>query len=276
MSEVLPRGNQGPIIGLVNLMPYSSVDKTREQWTELLDADIHIKFDDDPREASVCRSAEYLSECVSFSSVADDLDALVITGANLELAEPERTHDSRLLPLDQITYLSRLHDIIDWSVENKKIVVYSCLASHIALNYLFGLERERYDGKTFGVYGHEILAPDDELVDGIDGALVAPHSRWGDIPTKLLEDCGVEVIAVHEEIGWLLAQYENCIFLQGHPEYGMYDLAEEFQRDESKGLVVPEHYFPNDDPKAQPTFSWAENRQALFSNIKKQIQQGQA
>lgn len=271
MPEILSQDTEKPVVGLVNLMPYTALGRTQQQWSELLGADLQIKFDDDPREESGCRSAEYLSACVPFSDVADDLDAVVVTGANLELAEPERAHHSRLLPLDQISYISKLHDVIDWSVENEKPAVYSCLASHIALNYLFGLERERGSDKTFGVYEHEVQDPGSELVHGVDNELAAPHSRWGNIPAKLLEDCGVEIVAAHEEVGWLVARYESGIFLQGHPEYGAYDLAEEFRRDASCGLKIPENYFPNDNPEAEPGFTWAHDRTTLFDNIRRLV-----
>lgn len=275
LLEVMPgvesAGSDSPVVGLINLMPYAAQARTQRQWAALLGANLPLKFDDDPWETPGCRSAEYVADYVPFTEAADQLDAVVVTGANLELPKSLSPDRSGLLPLDQIRYIRQLHDVINWSLETQKLTVYSCLASHIALNYLFGLERDRGMGKSFGVYEHEVTSPGSELVAGVGETLRAPHSRWGDIPAKLLEDCGVEVVAVSDEIGWLVARYENSIFMQGHPEYSAYDLAEEYARDSTNSQAVPEHYFPEDNPDRSPAFSWQSDCDVLFTNIRQLI-----
>lgn len=261
-----------PLVGLLNLMPHCSLRKTETQWEQYLGVDIRLRFDDDPR-VQDSRSSEYVADATPFSEVADNLGALVITGANLELAHPDQPQTSSLLPFEDISYIAQLYDVIDWAQENQKLVVYSCLASHIALEYLFGLDRERKEPKVFGVFEHEVVSPGHVLAKGLGETIISPHSRWGSAPTKRLDDSGLEIVAASEEVGWLVAAESTNIFLQGHPEYSRYDLRSEHQRDESVGQRPPANYYPNGDQTQKPEFSWQRDAKTLFANIARVISQ---
>jgi homoserine O-succinyltransferase len=160
--------------------------------------------------------------------------------------------------------------VIDWAEQETRTTVYSCLASHIALNHLFGLERDIQDTKTFGVYCHDIVEQT-WLTQGLSTPLRSPHSRWGGVPTKLLHDAGVTVAAESFEAGWLLGQVSSAghetVFLQGHPEYWRDDLLAEYRRDAASGQPIPENYFPNNDPTQTPRYDWHASAHQLFANI---------
>ena len=58
------------------------------------------------------------------------------------------------------------------------------------------------------------------------------------------------------------------IFVNGHPEYDLYRLAEEYIRDTDKGISpdIPKNYFPDDDPDKEPESRWISASSLLFSN----------
>ena len=60
----------------------------------------------------------------------------------------------------------------------------------------------------------------------------------------------------------------NNYFVNGHPEYDLYRLAEEYIRDTDRGLSpdVPKNYFPSDDPDKEPVSCWLSASGLLFSN----------
>ena len=264
MSEPL---GESPRIGLLNLMPAPALPKTEHQWRDGfmgLAEIVPVRFDQDPR-VSGCRTSQLISEHVPMGEVQDTLDGLIVTGANLEVRP-----DGSPLPFDDIEYIAQLREVIDWAETHTRLTVYSCLASHVALDHMFGLQRDITDDKTFGVFCHDVRA-ESALTEGLSGPVRSPHSRWGDIPAKLLEDAGVDVLLEGFESGWLLAEQRRpggaTVFLQGHPEYERDDLAAEFCRDAGSGQVVPQNYFPGNNPANTPSYSWHEDRHQLFTNL---------
>ena len=265
-SSLAPVESSGePRIGLVNLMPSPVFGKTEDEWRESFGATAEIvplRFEDDPRLAR-CRSAEVLRPLPTLDEAVDGLDGLVITGANLEVDE-----EGNALPFESIIYARQLKHAISLA-ETLPVAVYSCLASHIALKQLVGVERQVGQEKVFGLFCHEVKQV--ALTEGLGAPLVAPHSRWGDIPSRALEAAGVEVLADGFEAGWLLAQRERAggtsVFIQGHPEYGQHDLAEEYLRDQASGQLPPHNYFPYNDPSREPRYVWRDNAATLFQNL---------
>lgn len=57
-------------------------------------------------------------------------------------------------------------------------------------------------------------------------------------------------------------------FIMGHPEYDPETLAKEYWRDVNKGLdiAVPDHYFPDNDPRQVPIVRWRSAGQLLYTN----------
>lgn len=58
------------------------------------------------------------------------------------------------------------------------------------------------------------------------------------------------------------------MFSFGHLEYDRWTLQKEYLRDYQKDLDTPKpiHYFPGDDPKKQPYFSWGLAATTFFNN----------
>jgi homoserine O-succinyltransferase len=228
-----------------------------------------VKFDDDARERNGASRSQILSHYTPFSqAAAEGLDGLIITGDNLELIGP--TGYRALLPFAQIRYGPQLGEVIDYAQSNIFSTIYSCLASHFALNYRHHLERDTLGKKIFGVYEHQVDTKS-VFTDGMDDIMNAPHSRWGNILPEALRQVGIDVLAESAEVGWLLAGETNLaggrdLYIQGHPEYGRDDLKNEYDRDAARGQSVPAGYYPHSDPAQRPVLSWANDARALHAN----------
>lgn len=263
-------------IALLNLMPAASMERTETQWLRYMSHSVLqvepvlLKFDDDLRERNGASRASILNRYRPFQEVIDsNIDGLIVTGDNLELRDVAGEKTTEPLPFDDIAYAQQLADVIDWARTNVRSTIYSCLASHFALDYLYGIEREIGNAKVFGVYDH-VVNPTipSELTSGVDDTIRAPHSRWGNVPVEALSSTPVEVLATNSAVGWLLAQDYNDaggtdVFIQGHPEYDRHDLQAEHRRDGGLKQVQPEGYY---SPSGQPQLTWANDARALHAN----------
>ena len=222
-----------------------------------------LKFDDDFRERPGASREEILGRYKPISEAAcDGLDGLIVTGDNQELDEA-----GEVLPFEDILYAEQLRELIDWADDNVYSTIYSCLASHFALNYKHGLERNKSKDKVFGVYSHEVVGRESNLVDGVDDVIESPHSRWCDVPiSDVVGVCALRLVALNERIGWLVAEEETKggvdVYLQGHPEYWRSDLHREYQRDQAS---LPENYYRY-GTQLEPRLTWANDARALHSN----------
>lgn len=256
-----------PRIGLLNIMPSSVAEKTERNWQIALGNDVALvplRFDEDQRLAH--GDADWLLGYAPFSDVRDELDGIVVTGANAE-----RSLDGTALPFAAIHNIDALREVIDWAESDARLAIYSCLSSHIALGHLFGAERALQRSKTFGVFCHDVIV-DDVLTEGLEMPLQAPHSRWGTIHPHVLEQIDeVDILVEGYEPGWLLAKRQRptglSIFLQGHPEYGPLDLHDEYIRDAGQGGNPPVGYYKTNDLSHEPVYRWEKDSIRLFANI---------
>ena len=80
----------------------------------------------------------------------------------------------------------------------------------------------------------------------------------------------LKVLARSEETGPAIIMSDKLrqVFVTGHLEYDTMTLANEYKRDLEKGLhpVIPENYFPDNDPNAAPKKLWRSHASLLFSN----------
>ena len=263
-------------IGLLNLMPAAAMARSESHWLRAISDSvlqvepIFIKFDDDPRERSSSSRRTILGRYQPFSTATRrGLHGLIITGDNLALRGD--SSQRKLLPFEEIFYAHQLAQVIDWARQNVYTTIYSCLASHFALHYLYGLERQIAGQKIFGIFEHAVQE-DSDFTHHMNDTMYAPHSRWGDIAVGALTRAGLQILATSKDVGWLLAQGTNeaggqDLFIQGHPEYGRYDLADEYKRDQPLGIAPPQDYFR----AGRPCLTWITDAQVLYSNWIKAI-----
>jgi homoserine O-succinyltransferase len=238
-------------VGLLNLMPDAALRATDRQFVRLVaagadEADIWVYPFTVAAESRGEEARRHIDE--HYATFADlrsgGLDALIITGAN-----PAQHH------LEREAFWDGLSEVIDWASVSTGSILCSCLATHAVLQKYRAMRRTRLPEKRWGVYSHDVLK-EHPLLDGLDGAVEAPHSHWYDVTRPEMESVGLTVVLESEEAGVHMAVDEDdfYVFFQGHPEYDLISLLKEYRRELGRYWrrerddypPFPEHYF--DDP----------------------------
>ena len=248
---------------ILNLMPKKI--ETETQLLRLL-SNSPLQVDIDLLKTGTYTSKNTSQEhLLSFYKVFDDVrhdkyDGMIITGAPVE-------H----LPFEEVAYWNELCEIMAWSKTNVFSVFHICWSAQAGLYYHYGIDKVSLPQKMFGVFPHEIMEENHPLLRGLDEIFPVPHSRHTDIPRGDVESCdGVRLLSWSKESGvHIVGSNDNRqFFVTGHSEYDRNTLADEFFRDQQKGLElqVPKNYFPDDNPDNRPVFSWRSSANLLFSN----------
>ncbi len=186
-------------------------------------------------------------------------DGLIITGAPVEKLEYE-----------DVDYWGEISSIFEWSRLHVTSTLYLCWAAQAGLYYHYGVSKYELDKKLSGIYEHVVTAGENELVRGFDKQFFAPHSRYTGISKDdIIANDKLTIVAESDETGaYIVVDDAGNVFVNGHPEYDLYRLAEEYIRDTDKGLSpdVPKNYFPDDDPDKEPVSRWLSTSNLLFSN----------
>lgn len=186
-------------------------------------------------------------------------DGLIVTGAPVEKLEYE-----------DVDYWGELSAIFEWAALHVTSTLYLCWAAQAGLYYHYGVRKSELDKKLSGVFSHTITDPQSELMRGIDKNFYAPHSRYTGLnKDDILSNDDLTIIAESDQTGvYIITDNKGNVFVNGHPEYDLYRLAEEYIRDTDKGLSpdVPKNYFPDDDPDKEPVSRWLSASNLLFTN----------
>lgn len=187
-------------------------------------------------------------------------DGLIITGAPLGLVD-----------FDDVDYWPQISEILHWANQHVTSTLCVCWAVQAALNILYDLPKKTLETKLSGVYEHHNLQPNDLLTRGFDENFLAPHSRNAAFPVEGIEQyTDLDILASSPQAGaYLMASKDKrLVFVTGHPEYDADTLAVEFNRDRQAGLdpILPEYYFPDDDPTQTPKATWRSHGHLLFAN----------
>lgn len=188
-------------------------------------------------------------------------DGMIITGAPLDKVQ-----------FDEVTYIHRLREIIAWSREHVTSTLFSCWGVSVALNVFYDLPLMQTDHKLSGVFMHNTASTSDPLTRGFDDRFLAPHSRFLDFPTRVIQaNTDLQVLADSPRTGVFLAVSPDRrqVYVTGHPEYDATTLADEYRRDVEAGRnpAIPENYFPGDDVTAAPSCVWRSHSALLFGNF---------
>ena len=216
-------------IGLLNLMPDAALEATERQFFRLIGHSNQIaQFYLHPFTLpSIQRGAKAQAHIDDFYQSFEDikaqgLDALIITGAQVENAE-----------LQKAPFYNNLKAVIDWSYNNVTSTLCSCLATHAVLEFRYGQKRQALDKKCWGVFPHQIVNRGHPLLSGVNTRFDVPHSRFNQISKAQFEAAGVKIL-IDSEIGTHLCVSEDLlriVFLQGHPEYDTISLLKEYKRE---------------------------------------------
>ena len=187
-------------------------------------------------------------------------DGMIVTGAPIEQYEFEEIH-----------YWEELCKMMEWSKTHVTSTLHICWGSQAGLYYHYGIKKFPMKQKLSGIYTHEVLHKKTPLVRSLDDYIYCPHSRNTEVHEEDIVACkDLQILAKSKEAGVLLIMNNSGsqIFIQGHPEYDRYTLAQEYKRDTNKGMhpKIPIHYFPNDDPNERPVLSWRNFSNTLYAN----------
>ena len=202
-----------------------------------------------------------LNHYYTFNDVRDKkFDGLIVTGAPVEQ-----------MPFEEVDYWNELTQVFDWAETNVESTFYICWGAQAALYHRYGIPKYDLSHKMFGVFEHRILTRTSKLLRGFDDIFLAPHSRHTEIRRTDIDQVGdLDILAESDDAGvYIVASKDRRhLFITGHSEYDPLTLKAEYDRDINKGLPinVPQNYYPNDDPKREPTVRWLGHANLLYSN----------
>lgn len=185
-------------------------------------------------------------------------DGLIITGAPVEK-----------LGFEDVDYWGEFTSILEWARIHVTSTLYLSWAAQAGLYYHYGIAKHDLSKKLSGIFEHTVLSKNNELVRGFDKQFFAPHSTWSSTDAdEIAKIPELEVIAESASGAYIISDGGSNVFVDGHPEYDADRLAYEYERDKEQGLSpeIPENYFPDDDPDAQPVTRWLSASSLLFSN----------
>jgi homoserine O-succinyltransferase len=172
---------------------------------------------------------------------------------------------------EEVDYWDEICKIMEWSKRNVFSTLHICWGAQAGLYYHFGIQKQSLPEKLFGVFPHKRDYPHAQIIKGFDDVFMVPHSRHTTFNRSDIEKIKcLQIITSSEQAGVHIVANKNGrqFFITGHSEYDRNTLAEEYFRDKEKGLNIhiPYNYFPDDDPKKRPIFSWKSHANLLFSN----------
>ena len=187
-------------------------------------------------------------------------DGLIITGAPVEQ-----------LNFEDVIYWNELKRIIDWSKANVKSTLYICWGAQAGLYYNYNIDKVLLDEKTFGVFEHNIIDKNSNILNGFEDGFKAPHSRHTTIKKSDIEmHPELTIVSESNDAGVFIVENKKQkeIYVTGHLEYAVDTLDKEYKRDIEKGLKIqiPQNYYPDNKIEEKPIFSWKENGDKLYSN----------
>jgi homoserine O-succinyltransferase len=250
-------------IALLNLMPDKQT--TEAQFARRLGRAPH------PVELTLIRPASHRSRGTDadymdrfytpWPEVASQpFDGLIVTGAPVEQ-----------LAFTDVTYWPELTAIFDWATQHVSQALYVCWAGQAFLRHRYGIEKQQMFTKLFGVYDQSVTAPEDPAMDGIGPTFPTPASRHTEVHEEDLEaEARLSIVARSDAAGACMVRdrASNALINFNHLEYDADTLAREYLRDReaAREILLPENYFPDNDPGAKPRQFWAGAAQAVFSN----------
>lgn len=202
---------------------------------------------------------------LAFYKTFDDVkhktfDGMIITGAPVEQ-----------MPFEEVEYWEELCEIMEWTKTHVHSTFHICWGAQAGLYYHFGIDKKPLAEKMFGIFPHKVDYKRSILFRGFDDVFMVPQSRHTTIDTQDVKKCKeLKILASSEKSGIYAIATANGkqIFITGHSEYDVNTLANEYFRDLQAGkpIKIPENYFPNDDPKNEPSMTWRAHANLLYSN----------
>ena len=187
-------------------------------------------------------------------------DGMIITGAPVEQID-----------FENVDYWNELTTIMDFAKKNVFSTLFICWGAQAGLYYNYGIQKYSTEKKIFGIFEHEKCVENEPLMRGFNDMFPAPQSRHTEIRKEdILVNEELTILAESNESGILLVKSKDNrqIFMTGHLEYDSTTLADEYNRDISKGLEidVPVNYYKENNPNSTPLSSWRSHAHLFYTN----------
>lgn len=250
-------------IAILNLMPLKQATET--QLLRLLSntpLQVEITLLHPETHKSKNTSEEHLlSFYTTYREIKDKkFDGMIITGAPVELMD-----------FEDVGYWKELKEIFEWTKSNVTSTFHICWGAQAGLYYHYGVDKYTLPHKMFGIFGHQVLKPQNKLLRGFDDQFLVPHSRHtGTSVEAIMNHPELDLLSESSEAGVyiVMSKDEKQIFVTGHSEYDTLTLKQEYMRDKNKGLDIkmPKNYFPYDDENQYPHATWRGHAHLIYSN----------
>ncbi len=239
-------------IGLLNLMPDAALEATERQFFRLIGdsnkiAQLHVRpFTVPELERGAEAKAHIAKYYDTFETLkAEGLDALIVTGANLE-------NDV----FETLPFWDSLQEIMDWAWDNVASTITACMATHFVMHFRHGQVRTRLPDKRLGVFKSRVRERSHPIVQGMNTVFDVPHSRYSELSWAQFEQAGMRILVNSFEGGVHMAASRDgfrLLCFQGHQEYDTVSLLKEFRRDmllqaqgQMETVPFPLHYFSSE------------------------------
>ncbi len=256
-------------IGLLNLMPRKI--QTETQFARLIGATpLQIELtlirmtEHQARNTASEHMAEFYRPFAEVEASGDRLDGLIITGAPIE-------H----LPFEEVTYWDELRRVIDWSRTHVHSTFGVCWGGMAMAYHLHGVPKHPLPEKAFGLARQEVLAPASPFLRGFSDEFLVPVSRWTEMRRAETEAAGLVTLLASDRTGPCLVEDTGALYVFDHLEYDGDTLKQEYDRDVAAGarIILPEGYYPDDDPSRPPVNRWRSHAHLLYGNWINEIYQ---
>lgn len=248
---------------ILNLMPLKK--PTELQLLRLLgDSPLQVEVDfcRTTSHESVHTDPSYLEQnYYTFDDIKDNYyDGLIITGAPVEQ-----------IPFEDVDYWTELTTYLDWSAAHAFSTLYFCWGAQAALYHYYGVEKRLLPEKLFGIFEYQLTQKGHPLLRGFDDRYFIPQSRHTAIDDiKVYNTPALDILSRSPENGINIigTADHRRFFVLGHFEYDRRTLETEYLRDKKKGLPisVPKHYYPKDNDKNRPVFTWCSYAHLFYHN----------
>ena len=259
-------------IGLLNLMPKKI--QTENQFARVIGAtplQIELSLIKMSTHETKNTAAEHMQTFYrSFKDVkssGEKFDGLIITGAPIE-------H----LDYESVSYWKELIEIFEWTQTNVHAVFGVCWGGMAMLYHFYKIKKYDLTEKAFGCFRHENIEPSSPYLRGFSDDFIIPVSRWTELHQKEVNKIkDLKILLASAEVGPCLIEDKkhNALYILNHFEYDSDTLKQEYDRDvaEGKKIVLPQNYYPNDDPQSNPKNRWRSHAHLLYGNWINEIYQ---
>ena len=259
-------------IGLLNLMPKKI--QTENQFARLIGATpLQIDFqlirmsDHESRNTAADHMESFYRPFRDVEGTGEKFDGLIITGAPIE-------H----LDFGDVTYWDELRRVFDWTQTHVHSTFGVCWGGMAMAWHFHGLRKHMLDGKAFGCFRHQNLAPASPYLRGFSDDVLVPVSRWTEVQQAEVDAIpALTTLLASDEVGPCLLEdrRHHALYIFNHLEYDSVTLKEEYDRDVEVGktINVPCNYYPDDDPSRMPANRWRSHAHLLYGNWINEIYQ---